>query len=75
MVTRRLASSSAPALAGLEWPVFEASGARDGPRACLLAGVHGCEYSSIAAVVQFMRALDVSALAGSIVAVPIVSPT
>ena len=75
MVTRRLASSSAPALAGLEWPVFEASGARDGPRACVLAGVHGCEYSSIAAVMQFMRALDVSALAGSIVAVPIVSPT
>jgi hypothetical protein len=75
MVTRRLVRSTAPALAGLEWPVFEASGARDGPRACLLAGVHGCEYSSIAAVVQFMRALDVSSLVGSIVAVPIVSPT
>ncbi len=75
MVTRRLVRSSAPALAGLEWPVFEASGARDGPRACVLAGVHGCEYSSIAAVVAFMRALDISALTGSIVAVPIVSPT
>jgi uncharacterized protein len=75
VVTRRLVGFSAPALARLEWPVFEASGARDGPRACLLAGVHGCEYSSIAALVQFMRELDVSALAGSIVAVPIVSPT
>lgn len=75
MVTRRLVRSSAPALAGLEWPVFEASGASDRPRACLLAGVHGCEYSSIAAVVAFMRALDVSELLGSIVAVPIVSPT
>ncbi len=75
MVTRRLARSSAPALAGLEWPVFEASGERGGPRACVLAGVHGCEYSSIAAVVAFMRALDVSMLVGSIVAVPIVSPT
>lgn len=75
MVTRRLVRSSAAALAGLEWPVFEASSPRDGPRACLLAGVHGCEYSSIAALVRFMRTLDVSGLAGSIVAVPIVSPT
>src|ERR1700733_1031805 len=75
MVTHRLVRSSSPALAGLEWPVFEASGASDRPRACMLAGVHGCEYSSIAAVVAFMRALDVSELLGSIVAVPIVSPT
>jgi predicted deacylase len=75
MVTRRLVRSSARALAGLQWPVFDASGVRDGPRVCLLAGVHGCEYSSIAAVVRFMRTLEVSMLTGSIVAVPIVSPT
>ncbi|MGH2893418.1 MAG: succinylglutamate desuccinylase/aspartoacylase family protein [Solirubrobacteraceae bacterium] len=75
MVDRRLVRSSNPVLAGLEWPVFEAAGARDGPRACLLAGVHGCEYSSIAAVVRFMRELDVSAVTGTIVAVPVVSPT
>jgi uncharacterized protein len=75
MVTRRLVRSSAGALAGLEWPVFDAVGARDGPRACVVAGVHGCEYSSIAALVRFMRSLDVSLLTGSIVAVPVVSPT
>ena len=75
MITRRLVHSAAPLLSGLEWPVFEAIGARDGPRTCLLAGVHGCEYSSIAALVQFMRTLDVSAVAGSILAVPVVSPT
>ena len=75
MVTRRLVRFPSPALAGLEWPVFEATGARDGPRACLLAGVHGCEYSSIAALTQFMRELDLSALAGSILAVPVASPT
>ena len=34
-------ASLSSALAGLEWPVFEAVGARDGPRVCLLAGVHG----------------------------------
>jgi predicted deacylase len=55
--------------------VFEATGARDGPRVCLLAGVHGCEYSSIAALVRFMRELDVSEVTGSILAVPVSSPT
>jgi hypothetical protein len=75
VVTRRVVRFPSPALAGLEWPVFEATGPRDGPRVCLLAGVHGCEYSSIAAVRQFMRELDVSAVTGSILAVPIVSPT
>ena len=75
MVTHRLVHSSSPVLNGLEWPVFEATGARDGPRVCLLAGVHGCEYSSIAALVRFMRELDVSAVTGAIVAVPVVSPT
>ena len=75
MVTRRLARSSHPVLKDLEWPVFEATGPRDGPRACLLAGVHGCEYSSIAALTRFMRELDIAALTGTIVAVPVVSPT
>jgi hypothetical protein len=75
VVARRLVRFPSPAVAGLEWPVFEAVGARAGPRVCLLAGVHGCEYSSIAAVRQFMRELEVSEVAGSILAVPIVSPT
>lgn len=75
VVNRRVVRFPNPALAGLEWPVFEATGARDGPRVCLLGGVHGCEYSSIAAVREFMRQLDESAVSGSILAVPIVSPT
>jgi predicted deacylase len=75
VVSRRIVRSSNPLLADLEWPVFEATGARDGPRVCLLAGVHGCEYSSIAALVRFMRELDVSAVTGTILAVPVVSPT
>jgi predicted deacylase len=39
----------------------------------LLGGIHGCEYSSIAAVTRFMNELDTSELAGSITAVPVVS--
>jgi predicted deacylase len=57
----------------LEHPAYEARGARDGPHVALIGGVHGCEYSSIAAVNRFMNELDPSELAGSITAVPIVS--
>ena len=41
-----------------------ARGSADGPRVTLLAGIHGCEYSSIAAAVRFMRALDTTKLRG-----------
>src|SRR5579875_1589440 len=60
-------------LAGVEHPAFEARGSRDGPHVALLGGIHGCEYSSIAAVVRFMNELDTDELAGSITAVPVVS--
>jgi predicted deacylase len=73
VITRRSLTFDHPLLAGLEHPCFEAHGAHDGPRLSLIAGVHGCEYSSIAAVTRFMRELDTSELTGSIVAVPIVS--
>jgi len=60
-------------LAGIEHPAFEARGARDGPHVALIAGVHGCEYSSIASVIRFMNELEIDELAGSITAVPVVS--
>ncbi len=60
-------------LAGIEHPAFEARGERDGPHVALIGGIHGCEYSSIAAVMRFMNELDTSELAGSITAVPVVS--
>jgi uncharacterized protein len=72
---RRSLRFGAPLLAGVELPVVEARGSADGPRVCLLAGIHGCEYSSIEALTRFMRDLDDSTLTGSIVAVPIVSVT
>ena len=60
-------------VADLELPCVEVKGARDGPRLCLIAGIHGCEYSSIAAVRRFVRGLDPEQLAGSVTAVPIVN--
>lgn len=62
-------------LAGLELPCIEARGSEDGPHLCLLAGIHGAEYSSIAAVVRFMSGLDTARLAGRITAVPVVNLT
>ena len=73
MIERRTIVFADERLAGLEHPAFEARGARDGPHVALLGGIHGCEYSSIAAVMRFMSALDTSELAGSITAVPVVS--
>jgi uncharacterized protein len=75
LIERRTIRFDAKALAGLELPCFEAKGAADGPHLCLLAGIHGGEYSSIAAVVRFMNGLDATGLSGRITAVPIVSMT
>src|SRR5437868_11104097 len=73
MEERRTIVFSDERLAGLEHPAFEARGERDGPHVALIAGIHGCEYSSIAAVIRFMSELDTAELAGSITAVPVVS--
>jgi predicted deacylase len=73
MVERRTIVFSDPRLAHLEHPAFEARGVHDGPHVALIAGIHGCEYSSIAAVVRLMNELDTGELAGSITAVPVVS--
>jgi len=73
MVERRTIVFSDPRLSHLEHPAFEARGRREGPHVALIAGVHGCEYSSIEAAIRFMNELDASELAGSITAVPVVS--
>src|SRR5689334_12254078 len=60
-------------LAGLEVPVVEVAGAADGPRLTVLAGVHGCEYASMAAVRQWARSLEERDLRGRVVAVPVLN--
>jgi predicted deacylase len=60
-------------LAGLEVPVVELTGAGDGPRLTVLAGVHGCEYAPMAAVRQWTRGLAERELRGSVVAVPVLN--
>jgi uncharacterized protein len=54
-------------------PAFDLTGANDGPHLSLIGGVHGCEYSSIAAVIDVARSIDPAELSGRITAVPVVS--
>jgi predicted deacylase len=60
-------------LAGLDVPAIRVTGARPGPRLTVIAGVHGCEYSSMAGLRGFVRDLDPEQLAGSILAVPVLN--
>ena len=71
--SRRMLRFDSSALRDLEWPCLEVTGAHDGPKLCILGGIHGCEYSSIAAVVRVVRGLEPARLSGSVVAVPIVN--
>src|SRR5215468_9438697 len=56
-------------LAGYDVPVVELTGAADGPRLTVLAGVHGCEYAPMAAVRRWTRALAQRELRGTVRAV------
>lgn len=59
---------------GLEIPYVDVQGSRDGPHLTVIAGVHGAEYTSIAAVREFARRLDPTQVSGRITAVPLVNP-
>src|SRR5215467_11028907 len=54
-------------------PVIEMTGAGNGPRLTVLAGVHGCEYAPMAAVRRWTRALAERELRGSVCAVPVLN--
>ena len=73
MIERSVLRFQAESLAAIELPCIVGRGLLDGPRVTLLGGIHGCEYSSIAAVIRFMQGLDTRELRGSITAVPIVN--
>ena len=45
-------------LAGLAVPLVEVTGAADGPLLTVIAGVHGCEYASMAGVRRWLRELE-----------------
>jgi uncharacterized protein len=60
-------------LAGLDVPVLEAAGNGDGPLLTVLAGVHGCEYASMAGLRIWARSLAGRELSGRVRAVPVLN--
>jgi len=60
-------------LAGLPVPLVELSGSGDGPLLTVIAGVHGCEYASIAAVRRWLRETGRRELRGRVRAVPVLN--
>jgi len=72
-VTRRVAD-----FAGLEVPVVEVTGDLPGPRLSVIAGVHGCEYASMAGVRRWVsglagRSRSGRPLRGTVTVVPVVN--
>jgi predicted deacylase len=70
MIERR--TLSVPGL-DLDLPYFDIQGRGDGPRLTVVAGVHGTEYTSIAAVRAFVRGVNPDEVTGSITLVPVVN--
>jgi uncharacterized protein len=60
-------------LAGLDVPALEITGTADGPLLTLIAGVHGCEYASQAALRIWAGSLADRELRGRVRAVPVLN--
>jgi predicted deacylase len=60
-------------LAGLGVPLVEITGSEDGPLLTVIAGVHGCEYSSMAGVRRWTAGLAGRDLRGRVRAVPVLN--
>jgi predicted deacylase len=70
MIERR--TLSVPGL-DLDIPYFEIQGRGDGPRLTVVAGVHGTEYTSIAAAREWASDLREDELSGQVTVVPVVN--
>ena len=60
-------------LAGLSVPLVEVTGSHDGPLLSVIAGVHGCEYASMAGVRRWLRELETRDIGGRVRAVPVLN--
>jgi uncharacterized protein len=60
-------------LAGLDVPALDITGSGDGPLLTVIAGVHGCEYASMAALRIWARGLAGRELRGRVRAVPVLN--
>lgn len=54
-------------------PIYLVNGHKEGATLCLTAGVHGCEYTSIEAVIRIYRETDPLELHGAIIGIPVLN--
>ena len=59
--------------AGQQTPVIAVTGDEPGPRLSVIAGVHGCEYASMAGVRRWIAGLPGRSLRGTVTIVPVVN--
>lgn len=55
-------------------PTFLINGEEQGPTVLIMAGIHGCEYTSIDAALQLGRSLEAYEIKGKVVVLPIANP-
>jgi len=73
IVKRQLALGESYAGDTLSTPVLVAHGGTAGPTLCLTAAIHGDELNGIEVVRRTVNALDVKALRGTVIGVPVVN--
>jgi uncharacterized protein len=59
--------------APIQLPVGIINGSKEGPRLCIIAGTHPCEYPGIDAAISLYHDLEPSQLRGSVVTIPVVN--
>lgn len=74
-MSRRVLTVGGLAGGELDIPYVDVRGPADGPHVTVIAGVHGTEYTSIAAVRRLAATLERDVVAGRVTAVPLVNPT
>ena len=62
-----------PTLAGYKWPLCEIRGVKDGPKLCIVAGVHVNEVSSIEAAIRLQKMFDPEKMKGTVSIIPMVN--
>lgn len=63
-----------PVTADVALPVLSACGRADGATLVVTAGVHGDEYEGVRAIHEVFAELDVHAMRGSLLAIPVLNP-
>lgn len=57
----------------IQFPFYLIEGKESGPKVCITAGIHGCEYSSIIAAINLYKTLNPIEVKGQIKIIPIVN--